>query len=237
MDSIGYTTLTRQSGLMREMEVVAHNIANISTTGFRREGVVFSEYVNRLEGEPSLSMATASARNVDLSQAGFSQTGGRYDFAIQGEGFFLIETPDGERLTRAGAFTPSATGELVTPDGHRLLDAGGTPVVVPPGARSVGVGRDGTLSADGLAVARIGLWQPTNPLSLTHVAGTMFAAEGGVEPSERGEIMQGALEDSNVEPVTEVARMIAVQRAYEMGQTFLDREDARIRSVIQTLGR
>ncbi len=236
MDSIGYTTLTRQSGLMREMEVVAHNIANISTAGFRREGVVFSEYVNRLEGEPSLSMATASARNVDLTQAGLSQTGGTYDFAIQGEGFFLIETPDGERLTRAGAFTPSAEGELVTPDGYRLLDAGGAPVVVPPGARAVGLGQDGTLSADGVAVARVGLWQPTDPLTLRHVAGTMFAAEG-VEPADTGVMMQGMLEDSNVQPVTEVARMIAVQRAYEMGQTFLDREDARIRSVIQTLGR
>jgi flagellar basal-body rod protein FlgF len=236
MDSIGYATLTRQSGLMREMEVVAHNIANISTAGFRREGVVFSEHVNRLEGEPSLSMATASARNVDLSQAGLSTTGGTYDFAIQGEGFFLIETPDGERLTRAGAFTPSDAGELVTPDGYRLLDAGGAPVVVPRGARNVGLGQDGTLSADGVAVARIGLWQPTDPLTLRHVAGTMFAT-GGVEPAETGVMMQGMLEDSNVNPVAEVARMIAVQRAYEMGQTFLDREDARIRSVIQTLGR
>jgi flagellar basal-body rod protein FlgF len=237
MDSIGYTTLTRQSGLMREMEVVAHNIANLSTAGFRREGVVFSEYVNRLEGEPSLSMATASARSVDLSQAGLSQTGGTYDFAIQGDGFFLIETPEGERLTRAGAFTPSAEGELVTPDGYRLLDAGGAPVVVPPGVRNVGLGQDGTLSADGVAVARIGLWQPIDPLTLTHVAGTMFAASSGVEPGGDGVMMQGMLEDSNVNPVAEVARMIAVQRAYEMGQTFLDREDARIRGVIQTLGR
>ncbi len=237
MDSIGYTTLTRQSGLMREMEIVAHNIANISTSGFRREGVVFSEYVNRLEGEPSLSMATASARSVDLSQAGFSTTGGTFDFAIQGNGFFLIETPAGERLTRSGAFTPSAEGELVTPDGYRLLDAGGAPVVVPPGARNVGLGQDGTLSADGVAVARVGLWQPTDPLSLRHVAGTMFAASSGVEPIEDGVMMQGMLEDSNVNPVAEVARMIAVQRAYELGQTFLDREDARVRAVIDTLGR
>ncbi len=237
MDSIGYTTLTRQSGLMREMEIVAQNIANISTTGFRREGVVFSEYVIRLEGAPSLSMAMASGRNVDLSQAGLSHTGGTYDFAIQGDGFFLIETPQGERLTRAGAFTPSADGELVTPDGYRLLDAGGAPVVVPAGVRAVGLAQDGTISADGVAVARVGLWQAADPLNLVHVAGTMFAATAGVEPAEGGVILQGMLEGSNVEPVTEVARMIAVQRAYELGQTFLDREDARVRGVIQTLGR
>jgi flagellar basal-body rod protein FlgF len=237
MDSIGYTTLGRQSGLLREMETVAHNIANISTTGFRREGIVFSEYISRLEEDPSLSMAYASGRNVDLSQAGLSPTGGTYDFAIQGDGFFLIQTPDGERLTRAGAFTPSAEGELVTPDGYRVLDAGGAPISIPPGARNIGLGQDGTLSADGVAVARVGLWQPVDPLTLTHVAGTLFAAASGVESSEDGIMLQGMLEDSNVEPMTEITRMIAVQRAYELGQTFLDREDARVRGVIDTLGR
>lgn len=236
MDNIGYTTLTRQTGLMREMEIVAQNIANISTTGFRREGMIFSEYVNRLDGEPSLSMASGNTRLVDLTQAGLSMSGGTYDLAIQGTGFFLIQTPDGERLTRAGAFTPAADGSLVTPDGYPVLDTGGTAVVVPPNARSVAVSQDGTVSADGVAVARIGLWQPLDPLNLIHVAGTMFSADAGVEPAEGGTILQGMLEDSNVEPVTEIARMIAVQRAYEMGQSLLDREDARVRAVIQTLG-
>lgn len=236
MDNIGYTTLSRQSGLMREMEVVAQNLANISTTGFRREGVIFSEYINRLDAEPSLSMAVGNTRQVDLTQAGLSMSGGTYDLAIQGDGFFLIQTPEGNRLTRAGAFTPSAEGNLVTADGFPVLDTGGTAVVVPQGARTVAVSQDGTLSADGTAVARIGLWQPTDPLSLRHVAGTMFSADAGVEPIEGGTILQGMLEDSNVEPVSEIARMIAVQRAYEMGQNLLDREDARVRSVIQTLG-
>lgn len=236
MDSIGYTTLTRQSGLMREMGVVAHNIANISTTGFRREGVVFSEYITALEDEPSLSMASGNTRHVDLSQAGLSSTGGTFDLAIQGEGFFQVLTPDGERLTRAGAFTPAADGTLVNPDGFPVTDAGGAAVVVPAGARAVSVAQDGTVSADGIAVARIGLWQPVDPLALRHVAGTMFSSEAGVEAAEGGTILQGMLEDSNVEPVSEIARMIAVQRAYEMGQSLLDREDSRVRAVIQTLG-
>ncbi|MGL4320745.1 MAG: flagellar hook-basal body complex protein [Paracoccaceae bacterium] len=236
MDSIGYTTLTRQSGLLREMEVVAHNIANISTVGFRREGVIFSEYVQRLDDDPSLSMASGNTRSVDLSQAGLTMSGGTYDFAIQGDGFFLIQTPEGERLTRAGAFTASAEGNLVTPDGYALMDSGGTAIAVPPGANNVSVGQDGTVAADGLAIAQIGLWQPTDPLSLRHVAGTLFSAEGGVELQEGGTILQGMLEDSNVQPVTDIARMIAVQRAYEMGQSLLDREDARVRAVISTLG-
>ncbi len=236
MDAAGYTTLNRQSGLMREMAVVANNIANASTAGFRREGVVFSEFVAGMDQDPSLSMAHASGRLVDLSQATLAQTGGSFDFAIQGEGFFLIETPQGERLTRAGVFMPSAEGELVTPDGNRLLDAGGAPVFVPPDAKGVALSRDGTLSANGQPIAQIGLWQPADPMALRHQSGTLF--EGGtLEPVEDGVVMQGMLEDSNVQPVSEIARMIEVQRAYELGQKFLDAEDERVRGVIQALGR
>jgi flagellar basal-body rod protein FlgF len=236
MDAAVYATLTRQSGLMREMQVVANNIANLSTTGYRREGVVFAEHVARMDAGPSLSMAHATGRQIDQSQGGLTRTGGTFDFAIQGEGFFLIETPEGQRLTRAGAFTPNAEGELATPDGHRLLDQGGAPVVVPQGAQ-VAMASDGTLSAGGQPVSRIGLWQPADPRDLAHRAGTMFAAEGGLEPAEGATLLQGQLEESNVNPVSEIARMITVQRAYEAGQAFLDREDQRVRGVIQALGR
>ena len=236
MDTAGYTTLTRQSGLMHEMQVVANNIANISTTGFRREGVIFEEYIAPVQDGPSLSMASGNARVVDLTQAGLSQTNAAFDFAIQGEGFFQIETPDGERLTRAGSFTPSPNGELVTNDGYRLLDQGGAPVFIPPNARNLAVAQDGTISADGAPIARIGLWQPSDPLSLQHQSGTLFSAKG-IEPAEGGTILQGYLEDSNVNPVMEIARMIEVQRAYELGQSFMDQEDKRMRGVIETLGR
>jgi flagellar basal-body rod protein FlgF len=234
MDAAGYATLNRQSGLMREMGVVANNIANASTTGFRREGVVFSEYIAAMDHDPSLSMAHASGRHVDLSQATLSQTGGAFDFAIQGEGFFLVQTPEGDRLTRAGAFTPSPEGELMTADGHRLLDTGGAPIFVPPDAK-VALGRDGTLSANGQPIAQVGIWRPVDPLALRHQAGTLFDG-GAVEPAE-AEVLQGMLEESNVEPVSEIARMITVQRAYELGQKFLDAEDERVRGVIQALGR
>lgn len=238
MENAIYATLTRQSGLMREMQVLANNIANITTTGFRREGVVFAEHVKALDSVPSLSMARASARVVDLTQAEITETGGQFDFAIRGDGFFLIETPDGERLSRAGHFTPNAEGDLVNPDGYRLLDAGGAPVAVPAGVGRVQLATDGTLSADGQPLARIGLWAPADPTSLRHVAGTLFAADAP-EPMEdgAGAILQGHLEGSNSNPITEVARMIEVQRAYELGQSLLDREDQRIRAVLQTLSR
>jgi len=238
MDNAIYAALTRQSGLMREMQVVANNIANTATTGFRREGVVFAEYVRAMDQAPSLSMARASARNVDLSQGEITATGGRFDFAIRGEGFFLIETADGEALSRAGHFTPGPDGDLVNPDGFRLLDAGGAPVAVPPGAASINLAQDGTLSADGVPVARIGLWSPADPNSLRHAGGTLFTADAP-EPMDEdaGILLQGHLEGSNSNPMSELARMIEVQRAYELGQQLLDREDQRIRNVLQTLGR
>jgi flagellar basal-body rod protein FlgF len=236
MDSTAYITLTRQSGLMREMELVAHNIANLSTAGYRREGVVFAEHVAAAGQAPSVSMGMAKARLVDLTQGALSASGGTYDLAIMGEGFFLIDTPEGQRLTRAGSFTPSADGTLVTAEGYPVLDSGGAPVVTPPAAQSVKIGPDGTISADGRVVGQIGLWLPQDPLSLRHQAGTMFSADAPI-PAPAASMVQGMIEESNVNPITEVARMIEVQRAYEAGQSFIQREDDRARSVIDILGR
>lgn len=236
MDTSAYVTLTRQSGLMREMELVAHNMANISTAGFRREGVVFAEHVAQAGTAPSVSMALAKARLVDLTQGALVTTGGTYDLAITGEGFFQVATPDGPRLTRAGSFTPSPEGELMTPDGYRLLDAGGAPVAIPAGAAAVKIGPDGTISADGQAVGRVGLFLPDDPLSLRQQAGTLFSFDTA-SPAPAASLTQGMIEESNVNPITEVARMIEVQRAYEAGQSFLQRDDDRTMRVIETLGR
>lgn len=238
MDNSLYTTLNRQAGLMAEMRVIANNIANAATTGFRTEGVMFAEHVTDLApGVPSLSMASPEARIVSDAQGGLTETGGSYDLAIEGEGYFLIETPGGNRLTRAGAFLPSAEGELVTPDGMRLLDAGGSPVAIPPGTAKIAIGRDGTLAADGVPVAAIGLWRSSGATGLVAEGATRFDAPDGVEPVTGGKIFQGFLEESNVNPVSEIARMIEVQRAYELGQGFLDNEDRRIRSVIEAMGK
>ena len=238
MDNPTYVMLTRQSGLMREMQMLAHNIANISTTGFRREGVVFSEYVHSLgRDEASLSMALGNTRHTWQTQGAMNQTNAPFDLAIEGEGFFLLETANGLRLTRAGSFTPNAASELVNMDGHRVLDAGGGPIFVPPDAHSVGIARDGSISADGQPLGQVGLVRPAEPVSMRREAGTLFTFEGDLEPVEQGQVLQGFVEDSNVDALSEMARMIAVQRAYEAGQSLLEREDERIRNVIQTLGR
>ena len=238
MDNAGYISLTRQSGLKNEMQTIANNIANLSTTGFRREGLIFSEYVKALgPGEDSLSMGNANTRHIDTAQGPLTQTGGTFDFAIEGQGFFMLDTPTGQQLTRAGSFTPSAEGELVSHDGARLLDAGGAPVFVPTNARSIALSADGTLSADGVPLTQVGLYMPADPNQLSRQKGVRFAVEGEVVPAEEAKILQGFVENSNVNPITEIARMIEVQHAYQQGQNFLEKEDERIRSVLQTLGR
>jgi flagellar basal-body rod protein FlgF len=234
MESAGYTTLTRQTGLLRELQVVANNIANAATTGYRQEGLIFSEFVRRTEGGPSLSMARGNVRMTSMLQGPLGPTGGMLDLAIEGEGFFLIETPSGERLTRAGNFMLSAQGDLVTPDGFRVLDAGGAPIFIPPDSTSIGLSPDGTLSDNGRPLAQIGLVRPVVGLDMVREDGVMFRADGGIEPVEEGRIHQGFLEGANVDPIGQVARMIEVQRAYEMGQSFLDSEHERVTSALES---
>lgn len=237
MDNTSYTTLNRQSGLLAEMQAVANNIANISTTGFRKERVIFAEHVHALDGqEPSLSMADATGRATNLAQGPLTQTNGTFDFAIEGDGFFMIATADGQRLTRAGTFTPSEENVLVNGNGDSLLDLGGAPIAVPQGAQKIDLATDGTLSADGVPFAQVGVFMPLDTNDLVRAGGTSFAVvDGGTEPMEQPVILQGFLENSNVNPIVEIARMIQVQRAYETGQNFLNTEDERMRAAIQTL--
>ncbi|MFK7939519.1 MAG: flagellar hook-basal body complex protein [Roseovarius sp.] len=234
MENTGYTTLTRQSGLVNEMQVIANNIANSSTTGFRQEGLIFGEYVQRTENGPSISMALGSVRHTSMLQGGLIQTGGSLDFAVEGDGFFQIETQAGPRLTRAGSFSLSAAGDMVTNDGFRVLDAGGAPIFIPPDATDVSVSPDGTLSVNGQPISQLGLMKPTDPIDLIREDGVMFRTVGEVEPVIDGRVLQGFLEKANVDPVGQLARMIEVQRAYEMGQSFLDAENERIREAIKT---
>ncbi|WP_278922132.1 MULTISPECIES: flagellar hook-basal body complex protein [Pseudophaeobacter] len=235
MESAGYATLSRQTGLMREMRVVANNIANAATTGYRSEGLIFSEFVQSSQGQESLSMARANIFNTSMEQGQLTQTGGTFDFAIEGDAYFMIETPQGERLTRSGAFSPNAEGDLVTMDGHRVLDAGRAPVFVPGTAGSIQVGANGTITADGNAVGQIGLFQPDEDTILMREDGVMFRAEGEIVDAEGAKMVQGYLEGSNVNAITQVTRMIEIQRAYEMGQSFLETEDQRIRNAIKNL--
>jgi flagellar basal-body rod protein FlgF len=237
MDNPGYVSLTRQKGLADELRVVANNIANAATTGFQAERVVFAEVLVESETDGNgLSMAAPRARFTDPSPGGLRLTGGEFDFAIQGEGFFQIQTPDGPRLTRAGSFARDQDGTLVTAEGHPVLDAGGAPVVIPVDARQIAVALDGTISADGEAVGQLGVFIAGYE-NMLRETGTRFRATGDIAVPPEARVVQGYLEESNVSPVTELSRMIEVQRAYELGQSFLESEDQRLREAVRSLGR
>ncbi|MEM9898711.1 MAG: flagellar hook-basal body complex protein, partial [Pseudomonadota bacterium] len=146
-DNMISAALSRQKGLMKELTSLANNIANADTAGYRGEGVMFSEYVKALEGSDSLSMTRAHARTIDLTQGDIITTNGTFDLAISGEGFFLVETPEGSRLTRAGAFTTNELGELVDGEGRRVLNNGEGPIAIPEGVSSVSVNSEGDVVA------------------------------------------------------------------------------------------
>jgi flagellar basal-body rod protein FlgF len=237
MDNAGYVTLSRQSGLLKEMQTVANNIANMSTTGFRRETTLFAEMIERLPVEGgSLSMTEARVRDTRFSQGGLIRTGSPFDMALEGDGFFQIQTPDGLRLTRNGSFTRNENGDLVTAQGHPVLDAGGAPVFMPPSAGKIEIASDGTVTADGQPVAAIGIVTVADEGGLRREGGVMFISQGDVQAAQGAVLYQGFLEGSNVSPVAEITRMIDVQRAYEAGQALIEREDERIRSAVRTLG-
>ncbi|GLQ24348.1 flagellar basal-body rod protein FlgF [Algimonas ampicilliniresistens] len=240
MDNAIYTMITRQSGLMREFSTVANNVANMGTTGFKAEHGVFSEYISQLEGgagapdhATSLSMGRLGAHATDLSDGSLRATGGALDMAINGEGFFQVQTAAGERLTRAGHFMLNAERILVDPMGNSVLGVGGGEIAIPLEASNIQVARDGTISSDGIEYGRIGVF--TAPIGNMSREGNNLWLAPGAQPLENPMIASGFLEQSNVNPVLEMARMIEVQRHYDAGQSLMDLEDERIRSVAKAV--
>lgn len=240
MDNAIYTMLTRQSGLMKEFSSVANNVANMGTTGFKAEHGVFSEYISRLEAgsgptaqDTSLSMGRLAAHATDFSDGGLKPTGGELDMAITGEGFFQVQTGAGTRLTRAGSFMLNAERILVDPLGNAVLGTGGGEIAIPQEASNIQVGRDGTISSDGIEYGRVGVF--TAPADSLSRDGNNLWQAPTVTVVEEPNIASGFLEQSNVNPVLEMARMIEVQRHYDAGQSLMDQEDERIRSVARTI--
>lgn len=241
MDNAGYINIARQTGLLRELNVIANNIANSGTVGYKRESAVFSEFVNSLDSQASLdalensvSMGRLGAHVSHFESGDLRRTGGTFDLAIDGEGFFLIGTAQGDKLTRAGNFQTNNNGVLVNFAGDPVLDSAGGQIQIPQNASIVTFGPDGTLSADGIEFGQIGV--VTAPVeSLDRVGNNLWTAQNGFEPVIAPAVLQGFLEGSNVEPVVEIARMIEVQRYYDAGQKIMDMEDERIKSVVSAI--
>jgi flagellar basal-body rod protein FlgF len=235
--------LSRQVALSRELDIIANNLANLGTTGFKREGVLFEQFLaDRARREDfahpidqQISFVLDRETRTDLTQGAFQQTGSRLDLAIDGEGFFVVETPQGERYSRAGSFALNATGELVTPAGFRVLGNSG-PVVLDPNDTEFAVAADGTISTRDGERGKLRLVRFENPSQLTKDGNNLFASETPPQPVDvRTRVVQGSLEKSNVNSVIEMSRMIEVTRAYTTLANLMSRTDELRQAAIQQL--
>lgn len=234
MSNAIYAALSRQAALDKELASLANNIANASTTGFRADGQIFSEYVSAVPAQPSLSLTRIGGRLVDTGQGDLVQTGGVLDLAIEGDGFFVVQTSRGERLTRSGAFQRNESGLLSTNDGSLVLGAGGGAIALPGGAGEIVVSQDGVISSGNAVIGQIRV-AGADPTSLSREGTTLFRAAGPlteIDPVVR----QGFIEASNVEPVLELSRLIEVQRAFEIGQQLLASESERVERAVSVIG-
>jgi flagellar basal-body rod protein FlgF len=235
MDNVSYITLSRQTALSRQMEVIANNIANISTPAFQGETVVFAEFLQRTGTGESLSFAQDRGQFRNTREGPLSATGNTLDFAISGDGYFVVQTPDGDRYTRAGRFQLDSQGRLVTHEGYPILSAAGRPITTRPADGVIEVSRDGVVSGARGIIGRIEVVTFEDQQQLEKLAGGLYSTDARSQPSEDAEVIQGMIEQSNVEPVIEITRMITLMRSYNSAQKLLESEHERERKAISTI--
>ena len=255
---VARTGLDAQNARMR---VIANNLANVNTTGFKRDRAEFETLAYQTMKMPGAPSSAENKYAVGLSLgSGVNMTGtarvntqgtlatsdNPLDMAIEGEGFFQVTRPDGSTgYTRAGNFSLSAEGKIVTSDGMPLQPE----ISVPAGATAITIGVDGTISAQlagedaATELGKIETARFVNPSGLAALGGNLFAetaasgaAQVGVPATEgRGSIRQGSLEGSNVNVVQELVDMIETQRAYEVNSKMISATDEMLRNANQQL--
>jgi flagellar basal-body rod protein FlgF len=242
--------LSRQSVLRRELDVVANNIANLNTTGFKSDGAVFSEYLQTGAHDERFAalgrrMSFVQDRMTwhDMSQGGLQQTGNPLDVAIEGDAFLVVQTPRGERYTRNGALQINATGQLVTSAGDQVLGDSG-PILFGTNDRDIIINPDGTIRArEGASTTdagrgRLKLVAFANAQHLQKDGSSTFMAPNGLQPQEPAvgvRIAQGAIEKSNVRAVVEMTRMIELTRAYSEVANILQQQGELRKNAIDRL--
>lgn len=223
MDTTGYLPLATATGLQRSLDITANNLANASTAGFRAERLVFESLLND-SGSPEVPEQAFGYDSFSYSETRsgtLTTTGNPLDTAIQGDGWFAYETGDGQiAYGRDGRFVLDADGLLQTTAGRPVLDAGGGQIVIDPAAGAPAIGRDGTVSDNqGNNLGQIGVFAADDISLWMRIGESMFVPRDGapapLELIENPVIIQGALEGSNVNPVTEMVRMIEIQRSFE----------------------
>jgi flagellar basal-body rod protein FlgF len=241
MQNATYIALSGQMAMQRQMDAVANNMANISTAGFKGEEVLFSQYLVRAAGVSGpLAFAQDAGTTRDLRQGNLSSTSNPLDFAIQGAGYFTVQTPLGARYTRNGHLQVDSQGTLVTSQGDPVLADTGQPIVIPANARGVTVAPDGTISAGqagSSAQAQLGKLQVVDfasPQAVTPSANGLWVTDQAPQPST-ATVQQGMIEESNVQPVIELTRMLDVSGSASDFKNFLQAEDQRRSNAIDKL--
>jgi flagellar basal-body rod protein FlgF len=242
METTSYIALSRQGALRREMDTVAHNIANMNTSAFKGEKMMFVEHLVKSRDDQSvlpkkLSFTRDVAQYRDLSEGPIKTTGNTLDVAIRGDGYFVVETPDGTpNYTRNGGFTMDSQGQLVTQSGNPVLSRGGAPIFLSPTDHNITISADGTLSTNNGQLGQLRVVRFDDPQKMQAEQAGLFSTDQAPQDVVRPSVLQGALEGSNIQPVIELSRMIEVHRAYDSVKTFIDSEDGRQKKMIDQLG-
>ncbi len=238
MENPSYIALSRQNALQRQMEVVANNVANMNTTGFKQQRVLFTEVLERPAMHEQVSFVQDRAVVRDLAPGGVVHTANPMDVALNGPGYFTVDTASGRRYTRNGAFGLNDQRQLVDGGGLPVLSDNGQPITIPQGTGSLEITSEGTVSTELGPVGRLNVVTFKNEQQMLEVGNGLYASDEQPQPAPpETKVAQGALEQSNVKPVLEMTQMIEINRQYQQNQRMIENEHDRIRGVIQRLGR
>lgn len=230
--------LSAQIALRRNMDIIANNLANVSTAGFKRETPMFEELLAAVEADTGSMREVSFVRDWgilrDMTSGPLLQTGSAFDVAVEGDGMLVVRTPQGDRYTRDGHMKIDAQGQLVTSTGDPILGDGG-PIAVPPGVTDIKIATDGTISGPAGVIGRLSV-VAFPPRALHKEGKNLYSADEAPQPTQNARILQGMVERSNVEPVYEMTQMIEVLRAYQHSTEQLNATDDLIRRALQRLG-
>ena len=236
MENSIYLGLSRQITLQTNLDIVANNIANVNTNGFRAQAPMFEEYLSdpRGNGDP-LSFVVDYGQYNNTSPGSQAQTGNPFDVALNGPGFLTVQLPDGSLgYTRDGHFDKTAEGTLVTAGGLPVVGSGG-PITVPKDSTDFIVDQRGAISDQNGQIARLDVVEFANLQSLKPKGNNAYSSTETPIEATKTRVAQGFLEGSNVQPVVETNRMIKILRQFQAVQRMLDAEHERQRTAIQRL--
>lgn len=240
MENSLYVGLSRQLVLDHTMTLVSNNVANANTPGYRAQNPLFQEYIAKSQGysgQDPLSMVYDEGQYDTVSAGPVQFTGGTYDLALNGPGFFEVTVPSGEtQYTRAGNFTVNNNNELVTAAGFKVAGPGGGAIAIPPGAKDLVVTAAGEVTADGNVIGRIGIVEFDNVQDLTPEGNGLYSSKNPGVAAIDTTVKQGALEGSNVNSVQEMTRMIDILRTYQSTMNMIKNEHDRQMGMIDKLG-